>query len=254
MIFDTHSHLFDLKSEIASSDFDRYIHSEEHFFLSVSTHLSDWQPTLDLANAHSNIYASIGLHPWFIGLDYQKQLSELESLLSSTVQISALGEIGLDFVDIDITETDKHTQEAVFCRQLELAERFDLPISVHCRKAFNQILNYVKNSKVIGVMHGFSGGAEMAKQFVNAGFKIGIGATLLNQNARRYHETVKAIGLENIVLETDAPNIKFVEPSHQLGKIMEIAQQVALLKKTTIDKVLEVSASNAQVLFVKEDT
>lgn len=248
--FDTHCHLADISPHIASSDLTSFIQDASDSYLSVATQPNDWSITLQLAKTYPQVYAAIGLHPWFVTPDFASALQALNEHLKNS-EIKAIGEIGLDFVEV--TSLQKASQRAVFEAQLMLAKEFGLPVSLHCRKAFNDMLLLLKQYGVPNVMHGFSGGAEMGKQFVASGSLLGVNGVILKPNARRYHETVKAIGLAHLVLETDAPNTKGLPVYAQLNQIHSIAQKVAELLNVSVEQVKEITYQNAVNLFVKDD-
>ncbi|MDR9499180.1 MAG: TatD family hydrolase [Hydrogenovibrio sp.] len=231
MLFDTHAHLtwcFDSNTHPAQTPTSD---SEIDCFLAVSITLADSAQTLAMANGFPGIRSAIGIHPWFIDQS-NDTLDDAMQKLSQLVEkqkITALGEIGLDKARAD--KTDLGVQQAWFEAQLKLAVQFDLPVSLHCFKAWNEMLRLFKSeayTSVRGVMHGFSGGPEMAKQFVDEGFLIGVGPIFLNQNARRYHDTVKAVGVDHIVLETDAqPNEADPACRQQLSQLTELLEAVS---------------------------
>lgn len=249
-LFDTHCHLADISSQLPLPQFEHLLEDHAHLFLSVATHHNDWKSTLELAEQYSNVYAAIGIHPLFIKPNQTDALENLESLLKSN-HVSAIGEIGLDYVKI--SHEQRQDQLEVFIQQIHFAQHYKLPVSLHCRKAFNPMLKLIKEYHLTGVMHGFSGGAEMGKQFVDAGLFLGVNSVVLNANARRYQEMVKAVGIEGLLLETDAPNAKGVACNQQLAMINPVAKKVAELLNLELDKVLELSYRNAVNLFVKDD-
>jgi TatD DNase family protein len=232
VLFDTHAHLprcFDPSTHPAQTFTSDY--SPIDRFLAVSTTLEDSAWTLEMASAFPGVRSAIGIHPWFLDR-VNVSLDDAVQTLSRFIEkqrISALGEIGLDKARAD--QTDLEVQLKWFESQLQLAVRFDLPVSLHCFKAWNEMLRLFKSetyASVRGVMHGFSGGPEMAKQFVDEGFLIGIGPVFLNNNARRYHDTVKAVGADHIVLETDAqPNDTDPSCKQQLSQLTTLLEAVS---------------------------
>ncbi|RUM91557.1 MAG: hypothetical protein DSZ27_05850 [Thiomicrospira sp.] len=251
-LFDTHCHLADPKfSHSLADDLEIANNHSTSEFLSVGSSTADWFDTLQLAKQFQSIHAALGLHPYFIESDYPSQLKQLELLIASN-SVSAIGEIGLDFSK-GVTANDS-TQMLVFSQQIQLAQTYNLPVSVHCLKAYNPMLNFLKNHPVEGVMHGFAGGAQMAIQFIDAGLHIGINSVLLNQNARRYHELVQCIGLDRLVLESDAPFGMNLDSDAPLASLMKVAIKIAELLECPVQEVIEKTTANAENLFIRKDS
>ena len=161
-----------------------------------------------LVNASRSHFAP-GLHPFFIEQHKLDHLNDLENLLKNEECI-AIGEIGLD------TFEKKHKvlevfqkQKEFFSAQIELAKQYDKPILLHIRKSHGDVLAMLKQHqfKNGGIAHAFSGGIEEAKAFIKLGFKIGVTGQITNPNAKKLHSVVKEIGVENLVLETDCPDM-----------------------------------------------
>lgn len=150
-----------------------------------------------------------GLHPFYIEQHQLEHLEDLENILRSE-KCCAVGEIGLD------TFLKQHKQVELFQKQkdyfsvqIELAQQFDLPILLHIRKSHADVLAILKKHQFqnAGIAHAFSGGVEEAKAFIKLGFKIGVTGQITNPNAKKLHAVVQAIGIENVVLETDCPDM-----------------------------------------------
>ena len=135
---------------------------------------------------------------------------------------------------------------------LNLAEKHHMPVIVHSRKAMQDTYDILKKHKVTGSMHSYQGSAEMANEFIKLGFYIGVGGTITHKNNRKAKETVKKIGIEHIVLETDSP---YLAPEEKRGEentslnlkyiIRKIAEELAIKEK----EVVEITTENAQRLF-----
>lgn len=253
--FDTHCHLADdfftdesLATGLLPGSLSHPAHA--HYFLSVATSSSDYLKTVELSFKHPQILSAVGLHPWFIKPDYKQQILELDAFLKRYHDdLSAIGEIGLDKGK---GRVEMAWQEGVFEHQLNLAETYQLPVSIHCTKAFNSMLGHLRSSKVLGVMHGFSGGAQMAEQFVEAGQLIGVNSVLLNDNARRYHEMVQAIGLKSLVLESDAPFGMNLPQGNPLSGLGALSIKMADLLQVSPEEVIAKTCENAKRLFLRD--
>lgn len=249
------SSLFDSHCHLAAVEFNEDSHQSlslpsEIQFLSVGTCPNDWQSTIDISQKYRQVYSAVGLHPWFISDDYCLHLQLLEQCLLHHPAISAIGEIGLDF-----SRPYRHytkQQLSVFQHQLRLANQYEVPVSIHCYKAYNEMLTLIKENACTGFMHGFSGGSQMAKQFIKQGMAIGINGVVLYANARRYHQMIKEIGLSHLVLETDAPYGKNLPDNNPYGALLLIAEKVASLINCTVDEVIDQTRYNAQQVLTRK--
>lgn len=251
--FDTHCHLADpvFTQAVLDEFFASLSNSEQSFyFLAVSTSLQDSHLTHRLSQRYDRVLASAGIHPWFVSSDFEWQLAAMEDfVVQHAASLAALGEIGLDAMP---GRPSQAWQELVFEHQLRLAEAYSLPVSIHCLKAYNPMLKFLRAYNVTGVMHGFSGGAQMARAFIEAGFLIGVNSVLLNQNARRYHAMVQAVGLEHLVLESDAPFSQNFSTSQPFASLALLSKKVSELLGVTQDEVLDKTCQNAKAIFLKE--
>ncbi|HOO42134.1 MAG TPA: TatD family hydrolase [Bacteroidales bacterium] len=194
-------------------------------------------------------YKAMGLHPTSVGADHDTELGFAYSKMADAV---AIGEIGLDFY-----WSREHVQEQIraFEQQLEWARDLDLPVIIHSRSAFPELLASLKKCAfpgIRGVLHAWSGSREIFEQACRTGdFFMGIGGVVTFKNAR-LASVVKETGLERIVLETDAP---WLTPSPYRGKRNEsaylsfIAQKIADLKDISLEKVMDQTTQNALSLF-----
>jgi len=245
-LFDTHCHLVDLSEDLK----DQLTSHNTIQFLSVGTNPNDWQNTLKISDLYSSVHSAVGLHPWFVADNYLNDLSLLATILANASEIKAVGEIGLDFNKK--YQAYYNEQLIAFEYQLKLANQLERPVSVHCYKAYNQALQLFKTIPSQGIMHGFMGCLELAKQFVKQGLYIGVNGIILNSNARRYHQMIKGIGLANLVLETDAPygaNLPSLFPFDVLPKI---ATQVATLLACSVEEVIDQTGYNASMILLKD--
>jgi len=172
---------------------------------------------LTLAKCYHNkpiqLYACLGIHPWFLdGLNN----AHLEQLAAKVIleksNIIAIGETGIDGANIkrsDEPEKELTKQQHFFDFQLNLAKRNDLPVIIHHRQSHQYIVPMLKQYKLVrsGVIHGFSGSYQQAKDYLDLGFKLGIGSTITYSRAKKTINTVKRLPLGSLVLETDAPSM-----------------------------------------------
>jgi len=213
-----------------------------------------WPEVADLA-AGPNVFAAFGLHPWAAHEvppggpfgDFQKRLaSQLSSHFST-----AIGEIGLD---TKIEECGLTEQLPVLVAQLALAADLDLPVILHCRGAFEELLTEVNRhgGKLRGVLHAYSRGPELAERFIAAGLHIAFGGAVTRDRAKRVRKAAVRLPLDKIVLETDAPSIGLdgVLPAEtEPGHVRDIAEAVAALRGESLETIAEVTTTNACRLF-----
>src|SRR5574344_1187403 len=218
MIVDTHCHLYDTNYDGRIDDIIKNFEVEniKSPFV-VGTDLTDSKQALELARKYKNIFAIIGMYPENCeqyNEDFEKFF--IESL--SDKKVVAIGEIGLDFHSENFNQ---ELQEKVFDRQIKIAHQFGLPLSIHTRDAFERTLFILNQNKDIlhgGVIHCFTGAPEIAKQFINLGYKLGFGGVCTFKNAKKVVDTLKVIDSQYILLETDAP---YLSPEPHRGEINE---------------------------------
>ena len=191
---------------------------------------------------------TIGFHPDEVDDLTDKDISDLESLLKTNKKIVGIGEIGLDYYHNDM---NKEKQKEMFIKQIELAEKYDLPIVVHSRDSIQDVYDILKEHKARGVIHCFSGSLEMAELFIKLGFYLGIGGVLTFKNSK-LKEVVSELSLDNFVLETDSP---YLAPEPYRGhtnypqNIKIIAQSLRKIMDTTLEEVTERTTSNVNKIY-----
>jgi len=209
---------------------------------------ADWSRLLSLQSPARPV--ALGLHPCFLDQHTEADLLQLEQLLLSE-QVIAVGEIGLDFF---IKTLDQQKQLALFDAQLSLAQRFELPVLLHVRKAHDQVLQRLRRLKLPrgGIVHAFSGSAQQAQQYIELGIKLGFGGAISYSRATKLRQLVAELPLEAIVLETDAPDMPLAEYRDQLNspaRVRQVAELIAELRNIPLQQVAEVSSQSARVLL-----
>lgn len=238
-------------------------------FLVAATQANTWQRLLKLTAHQPNCFANLGLHPWFIAEHQPEDLQQLEALLRKALlkeaftkkeglienssKIIALGEIGLDFSTPELTSTAKQ-QEGYFLAQVEIAQSLKLPLVIHHHKSLERILQLLKqtNFSYGGLIHGFSGSDQQAKEFLCLGFKLGLGLNLLFHRAKRLQRQVAELPITSWLLETDSPSAK---PHSLLGVITNpthlplVAEKFAQLTGLTLAQVEQQTFANLLATF-----
>ncbi len=238
-LFDSHAHLNDL---------DQY---PDYYCLNVTTQPFEWQQALDIYSKYNQILPALGIHPWFVNDIDQESIEYLNGLLSGA-NVFAVGEVGLDYTDKHIASKSK--QQEVFEIQLSMAKNHQLPVSIHCQKAHNEMFHLLRQYDLgkCGVIHGLGASKEVVTKYLDLGYKIGINAIFCRENARRYHEMVANFDLSHFVLETDFPNVLL--PGLLTASILDIEQvaiKIAELKNIPVEQVAKVSTDSAQSVFLR---
>ena len=207
MIFETHAHYDD---ESFNDDREALIRSlpEKGIgrIINVGASIETTKTTLELAAKYDYIYAAVGVHPSDISGLNEETFAWLKEQASLPKTV-AIGEIGLDYY-WDKEPEVQNAQRYWFRRQMELARETNLPVIIHSRDAAADTMEVMKEvhaEEIPGVIHCYSYSREMAQEFIKMGYYIGVGGVVTFKNAKKLKETVEAIPLERILLETDCP-------------------------------------------------
>lgn len=200
----------------------------------------------------AHLFPLVGLHPTDVFENYREELDLLKEFLKDP-RIIGIGEIGMDLYH---DKTFLAQQREAFYMQLEWARDLQLPLSLHIRNAYEdsiEILKQFADCGLKGVLHCFSGGIQEAEWAIQFGFVLGIGGVVTFKNSK-LQEIVKAVGLQHIVLETDAP---FLAPVPFRGKINEstyiplIADKIASIFEISTEEVMRATTDTARKIFAK---
>lgn len=208
-----------------------------------------WDQVAVLADAHPDIiHPAFGLHPW--QAHQPLDVDRLGDLLRRPGTV-AVGEVGLDG---KIEAPSVADQLPVLELQLALARDLDLPVILHCRGAFEELLQLLARFSpgLRGVVHAWSRSPELARRFLALGLRLGVGGAVTRPRARQAHATVETVPLEMLVLETDAPSIGLegVEPTAAEPRhVADIAAAVARIRGESADRVARVTGAAAAQLF-----
>lgn len=206
---------------------------------------------LEMADRYKgHIFPLIGLHPEDTKADYKEELQTIADYLDDK-RVIGIGEIGLDFY---FSREFEKEQIEVFDIQLGWAKERQMPLSLHIRNAYEEAIPVLKkydHCGLKGVLHCFSGGIQEAQWGIRFGFALGVGGVVTFKN-NKLQDIVKEVGLQHIVLETDAP---YLAPVPYRGKTNEssyipiIAQKVAEVTGESLETVMEVTTENAKRIF-----
>ena len=254
MIFESHAHFDD---EAFDNDRDELLSSMQEKgierIINVCAEVKNWDRTLSLMEKYPFVYGAVGVHPDDAGSLNEDAIQRMHELCKLEKMV-AVGEIGLDYY------WDKEQHEAQiywFERQLEVAREENLPFIIHSREAAQDTLETMKRMRageIGGVVHCFSYGKEMAKEYLNMGLSIGVGGVVTFKNARKLVEVVEYAPLESLLLETDCP---YLAPVPFRGKrnsslnLTYVAQRIGEIKGVSAEEVMEVTRENGYRLFRK---
>lgn len=247
MLIDTHCHLFkeyfkDLEQVLSDA-----LKNDVSLYISAADNIETCKEMINLSRNSDNIYFCVGIHPSCLDED----LELLELLVKENLnnpKLIAIGEIGLDYY---YGKESKEQQISLFEKQLNIAEKYNLPVVIHSREATMDTLNILKKYKVTGVIHSFNGSLETAKEYIKLGYKLGINGMITFKNCK-LKEVIKELKLTNLVLETDAPYLTpepFRNYSNEPKYIKTIAEFLASIFNVPLDKVMKITTQNAYDIF-----
>ena len=203
------------------------------------------EEAIELSKKHSNIFATIGFHPSEINDIDEDYVDFLEKNYKNIV---AIGEIGLDYY---YEKDNKEKQKELLRQQLSFAEKHNLPVIIHNREATNDIYEILKEYKLKGIMHAFSGSYEMAQKFIEIGFKLGIGGVITFKNSN-LASVMSKLRVEDIVLETDSP---YLTPEPKRGKknspleLKHVIKFISDIKGVLEEEICSVTSTTTMALF-----
>lgn len=255
MIFDTHAHYDD---EAFDEDRDEVLTSLADRGVGTVVNICASPASLNrieaLIEQYPFLYGAAGIHPDHAAELTEEMFAEI-SRLADTEKIVAIGEIGLDYY----WDTSPHeVQKYWFERQLALALEKNLPVVIHSREATQETLDIMRRTyeesggKLRGVIHCFSGSAEIAKEYTDMGFYIGVGGVVTFKNGKKLKEVVETMPLEKLVIETDCP---YLAPVPHRGKrndsslLKLVIEEIAALRGMTPEAVERLTEENARALY-----
>ncbi|MBN2616215.1 MAG: TatD family hydrolase [Bacteroidales bacterium] len=198
-----------------------------------------------------NCFPMMGLHPTSVNEDFEKELTLVESELKKNSLYIGVGEIG---TDLYWDETYREEQTEAFRRQLQLAKKYRLPVSIHTRNSFALTLKLVQEEltdDLKGVFHCFTGTESEAKMIMDTGFKMGIGGIVTFKNSG-LDKVVAQLPLDQLVLETDAPYLTPVPyrgKRNQSAYLIYVAEKLATVQNKSLEEVAETTTNTVNQLF-----
>ena len=256
--FDSHAHYYDERfseelNEGVDSLIDTLLTENVSYIVNIGTSPETSRQAIAQAKKHNNMYTAIGIHPSdtrFLS-DMESELREIrEMILDKSNKCVCLGEIGLDY---HYPDTDKERQMRYFEAQMKMAEELNIPVCIHDRESHADVMEVIRRyPKVRGVLHSFSGSAEMAEELVKLGWMISFSGTLTFTNARKPKEVAARLPHESVMIETDCP---YLAPHPKRGTLnhsgnLEYTNAVlASIWGITPEECAEITENNAKRFF-----
>lgn len=249
MLFDSHTHLDDPKFD---SDREQVIEkirdSGVKCLVNIGCNIPTSEFSVHLAQKYDFIYAAVGFHPCDTGNITENDIETIKSLASQR-KVVAIGEIGLDY---HWDSVPRDVQRYWFERQLRLAEELDMPVTIHNRDAHEDTYDIIRKSSAKGIIHCCSCSREMALEFVKLGYYISFAGPLTYKNNVKTVETAKALPMDRLLIETDAP---YLAPDGFRGKrndsslIRYTCEKLADIKGVSFEEMAEQTFENTKKVY-----
>ena len=246
-IIDSHAHYDDSSFDTDREEILRELFSGEICkIVNIGCSVKSSYSSVKLAEEYAGIYAAVGLHP-----DAADEIDRIEEIrrLCGNKKVVAVGEIGLDY---HYEEHSRDIQKKAFEEQLKLAAELDMPVVIHSRDAWEDTMELLRKYRPKGVMHCFSGSAEIAREIVAMGMYVGFTGVVTFKNAKKALKALEAVPLDRLLVETDCP---YMAPEPNRGKrnysgyLPYTVAAMAAVKGVSPDEMAEITAENAERLF-----
>jgi TatD DNase family protein len=260
MLIDSHAHLQDVEfREDFAGVLERAVASGVSRIVLIGEDTANSRNAIQMASPADILFATVGVHPHHAGSWNRESCGEIEGMAHESDKVVAVGEVGIDY---HYDFSPRNVQIDVFLQQMDIATRLSLPAVIHCREAYPEMLELLRNhvqtrtsvhaGRPAGIMHCYFGSVSQAFDFIELGFLLGIGGAATFKKAEELHEVIRQVPLEHLVLETDAP---YMAPVPHRGKRNEpaylplVAERVAELKDVSPNEVARSTTLNAARVF-----
>ena len=255
-MIDSHCHLSQADYDIPVADLIKMAEEEGvQKMLNIACDTNDWDELLKLINQHENVYGAIGIHPEYAERNEDDFLKKLPDIFKQNSKLLAVGEIGLDYSDKNISA---ERQQDLFYKQIQIAHKIHKPIIVHTRDAEEDTLKILKkahDSKELensGIIHCFSGSLELAQNALKMGLYISVSGIVTFKSAHHLRDIVKEIPLNRLLVETDCPWLApepFRGRKNQPAYVVKTLEKVAELKEISAEELDKITTKNFEQLF-----
>ncbi len=250
-LVDVHCHL---ESDLYNGKLDEIISEARNAglvkLITSSVVPDEWSKSQSIAESYEEVEFALGIHPWYVRELHTAQIDKLVECTSRGA--IAIGEIGLDK---KVPLPPFELQLRLFTHQLIVAKELNLPIIVHCRGAYNELLVCLKEIGMPaagGIVHSFSGSVEIAGELCTHGFSFSMGGVLTYRNSKKRHDVLKYIYPEHFMLETDSPDIPPVEAKgrlHTPSNILYNLKAASQILGVSEEKIADATTQNAYRMF-----
>ena len=249
MLIDTHCHIYSEYYNNINKVLDLAKNSNVNILINNGCDSKSNKEVIDLLDKYKNMYGAIGIHPEEVDNYSLDDIKFIEKNLNNK-KVVAIGEIGLDY---HYSKENKEKQIKLFELQLDIANKYKVPVIIHSRDATEDTINILRKYNIKGVIHSFSGSLETAKIYIKMGFLLGINGVVTFKNCN-LKDILVNIGLNNIILETDSPYLTPVpyrgkqnNPSH----ILDIAKYISEIFNVSLEEVSKITTKNVLDLYNK---
>ncbi len=258
MLIDTHAHLnFEGLNEEIDDIITRANDAGVTTIINVGTSLSESQEVIDLAAKYDNFYATVGLHPTD-AKDTKNGCQEEFIKMANEPKVVAIGECGLDIYtpennkDEITNEEEIKRQISLFESQLQIAQDLQKPVTIHCRNGWDLIFDILKNFKVNGVFHSWTGSVKELEKALAIDFSISFSGIVTFKNAQDVQECAKLVPEDRYILETDSP---FLSPEPKRGQrntpanVKIVAEFIAAQRGVNFEAIAASATNNTKKIF-----
>ncbi len=251
--------LVDSHAHIDASDYDgdrrkileRALSKGVGTIIAVGSDLDSSRKTVDIANSFEGVFAAVGVHPHDVKSVANKSAGPIK-VLADNAKVVAIGEIGLDY---HYDHSPRKLQKHWFREQIRMAVKIGKPVIVHCRDAGEDVFSILEEERVWrvgGVVHCFTGDAELARKFLGLDLHLGVAGPITFENSDELRSVFADVPIERILVETDSP---YLTPPPNRGKrnepayTVQVAEKLAEIKGLTLEDVARATSVNVRRLF-----
>lgn len=252
--FDSHSHYNDEKFDEDRNDIIKETFKENvSKFICAGYDIESSKKSIEIVNENDNIYSIVGISPNDVPESIElieEQVKEIEKLLVNK-KVVAIGEIGLDYY---WNKENKDIQKEMFIKQIELANKYELPIVIHTREAVQDTIDILKEHRVNknGIFHCCPLNEYLVTEGLKIGFYISFAGPITFKNSKNAREIVSLVPMDKILIETDSP---YLAPEPKRGtrnnsiNVKYVAQKIADIKEVSLEEVAKATYDNALKIF-----
>lgn len=253
-LFDSHSHYNDEKFEIDREKIIKETLSNGvSNFIVAGYNIDGSKKAIEIAKEYEQVYTTAGISPNDVDdikNNINESILEIEEIAKNK-KVVAIGEIGLDYY---WSKENKELQKEIFIKQIQIANKLNLPIVIHTRDAFIDTIEILKqnNVKQKGIFHCCPLNQELVKEAVKLGYYISLSGVITFKNAKNVEEIIKLIPEDKLLIETDSP---YLAPEPVRGtrnncmNVKYVAEKIAKIKNKTIEEIAELTNENAKRIF-----